>query len=344
MTATTSEKTKTLPAGSKVVPSGLGPGRSGPGSSRWKRASSSSPRNWLLWGGVGLVALIAAAVGVFLSPLLAVNRVEVSGVEGEAAEQVISEMEVLDTPMVLADPGKLSERAANLAWVAHVDVEKDWPRKLTAEVVTHRPIALVSNPSGSPESFVLTATGDRIPLGEAGPLEPFFDLLPTVALAPTGSDASAEATQETLMELVAMIGTLGPRSSEMLIGAELDSESNLELLVGGIPTVPSDSAEGTDSAEAGDVEAGAGPSGTATVRFGGLSNLAEKAIAVEAALGGSMVLDCMATLDVSVPSRIVVTRHPGCALPELEEPGDSADSAAGDLGTGDSATDTGEDR
>jgi hypothetical protein len=277
------------------------------------------PKRLLLWCALGLLGIVAMVAGAFFSPLLEVKKVEVTGVEGEAAQQVVDAMGVLDTAMLLADPAELSERASRVPWVAHAAVEKDWPNMVRIEVLPHRPTAVVSTGSAS---FILTTSGEHIAVGDGGPLEPFFKFLPevTVDLGASGdtggSDQSgSDDVDRTLMQVLRLLGT---QSSEMLLSANL-GEEGLELTVDGIPqTSPGEAGEeGTDNADgsAGETAAPEVQGGTAKVRFGELRNIPEKAIAMEAALGGSVLLDCLDVLDVSVPSRIVITRAPGCVMP-----------------------------
>lgn len=248
---------------------------------------------YVLWTVLGLLGLVAVAVGVVLSPLLAIKEVDVSGVEGEHASELVDSLGLIDEPLLLSDLATISEDARNIPWVANVVAEKDWPNTLRLTVTPQRPAMLVDTGSST---HVVTASGSVIPPESAGPLDAFVPALATLDLSDTelaGEVGESGSAPGPVIEVLSVFRLMGPSSIERLHSAAVADD--------GIVTFEMEQSFTNGPAPA-------------TIVFGLPTDVPEKAIAVEAALGGSVDLTCLEQLDVSVPSRIVITRAEGCEI------------------------------
>lgn len=112
--------------------------------SRWRRL-----RRMLL---VLLVAALATAVGwlVYLSPVLTVQRVTVSGVpDGDVA--AIRQLAAVppNTPLARVDTGAVADRIAGRPSVAHVSVARSYPQTLTVRITLRQPVLAIQQAGGS---------------------------------------------------------------------------------------------------------------------------------------------------------------------------------------------------
>ncbi len=101
-------------------------------------------RRRLLWGVVlgVVVALLVAALVVARSPLLAVDRVEVSGAvySDPAAIQAIVRRET-GSPMLAVDTGKVERAFEAIPWVERAEVRREWPHTLRVDLKERTPQA-----------------------------------------------------------------------------------------------------------------------------------------------------------------------------------------------------------
>ncbi len=106
-------------------------------------------RRWLAWrrllailGGAGLLAL--GAWLVFFSSVLAVDEVEVAGLDVLSAREVRSAAEVpMGEPLATVPVDAVAERVEALAPVAAVDVSRAWPNRVRIDVVERDAVAVV---------------------------------------------------------------------------------------------------------------------------------------------------------------------------------------------------------
>jgi cell division protein FtsQ len=93
---------------------------------------------------LGLVALAAVAVAVARSPLLAITDVEVTGVTGEAADEVRAAAAVVDGENLLAaDLAGAADRVRALPWVRDVAVRRVPPATVNVRVIPRQAAAVV---------------------------------------------------------------------------------------------------------------------------------------------------------------------------------------------------------
>jgi cell division protein FtsQ len=100
---------------------------------------------------VGSVLLaVAALVGLFMSPLLEVKRVEIKGAQHTSLNSVlaISGLNERGHPMISVDRFALAHRVERLPWVARAEVTRQWPNSVHVLVVERVPVGVVGVPGG----------------------------------------------------------------------------------------------------------------------------------------------------------------------------------------------------
>lgn len=248
-------------------------------------------RRLVRWGSLGAAAALTAGVGVLFSPLLDVDRLEVAGVEGDPAAQVVAASGLEEgTAMFGIRAGEVRERVESLPWVAHAEVVTDWPSRVRVRVTPHRPVATVAGGDDEPAALA-TSSGRVLAFDDVELLVPFTSSLPVLRVPRDLADGDPPTE---LRGLLAVLDGLRPATVAVL--------GELRLGEGGLLTL-----------------VGRGPLEGAEFFLGDATELPEKSHALEAALGGSIDLSCLELIDVSVPSRMTLQRRPDCAP---AEPGD----------------------
>lgn len=93
-------------------------------------------------GVVVLVAVIFVGWLIWFSPLLSVQRVEVVGVEGAAADQIRDLADIaLGVPIARIDTSIPLDRILTIPWLASAEVRRGWPAEVVVAVVPREPIA-----------------------------------------------------------------------------------------------------------------------------------------------------------------------------------------------------------
>jgi hypothetical protein len=244
--------------------------------SRWQRVGIAA---------LVVVGLLAVAVGALFSPLLDVDAVRVTGVEGDAASAVVdaSGVEVGD-PLVMLGTGDAARAVEDLPWVAHAEVVHRWPDAVRVRVLPERPVALVDRGRGEE---VVTSAGEVVARSDLTPLGE-LPALPVVA-APRDVDPA------TLSAAVSLVRQVRPEVLALLGPATVSAEGRLAF------------GPGAEAIEG------------ATVEVGAPDLVPAKVVAIEAALGGAVELRCLERVDVSVPSRLTILRRAGCEIPVGED-------------------------
>jgi cell division protein FtsQ len=226
----------------------------------------------LLSLGLGVLALVVAAVVASQTPLLDVDRVRIDGVGHTAAADVgrVARIEPGDT-MVGVDTDAAVARIEALPWIAHATVARRWPGTIEIHVTEREPLAVVEVADGrvalvDEKGRVLEVT--RKPPGE----------LPEVT-GVRGRIAEGEELGSGVRDALTVLRAL----RERLPGA-----------VGSIsPDLDAALAAGGD------------------IRFGSTDDLDDKVVAVETVLA-DVDMSCLALLDVRVPGSPALTRHQRC--------------------------------
>jgi cell division protein FtsQ len=102
---------------------------------------------------VGLLlamGVVASVIWLFRSPVLSIERVEVSGVAASAAGSVLTEAGlVVGTPLITVDEREVEARLEEDPWVVEATVSRQWPDVVSVDVVERVPVAWISAPTGS---------------------------------------------------------------------------------------------------------------------------------------------------------------------------------------------------
>lgn len=123
------------------------------------RRRTQRRRRWVrwLWLGLALAVLAGAVYLVGFSPLLAVAKVRITGIDVASKSEVTEAAAVeLGTPLVRLDVAGIAQRVAGLPPVAEVTVTRDWPDQVTI-AITEREARLMI-PSGT-GYLIADATG-----------------------------------------------------------------------------------------------------------------------------------------------------------------------------------------
>jgi cell division protein FtsQ len=120
-----------------------------------------------------LVLAVLAAVGwaVFLSPLLALGSVSVSGADGELtrAQVLAAARPPYGTPLPRVSTGAIRQRVAALPRVASVRVSRGWPTGLRISVVQRTAVAALQTDSASARYVFVDAVGVRFAAADRPP-------------------------------------------------------------------------------------------------------------------------------------------------------------------------------
>lgn len=111
----------------------------------WRR------RRWLrwLWPALATAAVAAVIYVVGFSPVLAVARVEISGVDVVSEQEVTQAAAVeLGTPLVRVDLSGIAERVAGLPPVAEVSVSRQWPDQVTIAITEREARLAIASGTG----------------------------------------------------------------------------------------------------------------------------------------------------------------------------------------------------
>lgn len=98
-----------------------------------------------------LVALVAGAGWlVFVSSVLAVERVQVSGVRTVSADRITGAAAVpVGEPLASVDVDEVRRRVEDLPVVAQADISRSWPHTVSIEVTERTPVAAVRSGGGA---------------------------------------------------------------------------------------------------------------------------------------------------------------------------------------------------
>lgn len=108
-------------------------------------------RRWLrwLWLVLGVAVLAGGVYLVGFSPVLAVSRVEITGTDILAEEEVSQAAAVqLGTPLVRLDIAGIAERVSGLPPVAEVEVTRQWPDQVTIAIAEREPRLAIASGTG----------------------------------------------------------------------------------------------------------------------------------------------------------------------------------------------------
>jgi cell division protein FtsQ len=164
-TQTSSDDREQPPAGRAAAPSRgirrLLPRRPRRGTTKPEgKLRESGRRRWPLF--VGLAVILAVFVGlgyvVFISPLLGVKSVSVTGASDELTTQVKAAVDIADgTPLARVDLDAVAAKVEAVPEVFEVEVARGWPDTVTIAVTPRVPVAVTS---ANGQYWLLDRTGD----------------------------------------------------------------------------------------------------------------------------------------------------------------------------------------
>jgi hypothetical protein len=294
---------------------------------RWVRARRAEGRRRLhLVAGLGVVVVVvAAAVGVAASPLLAVRTVVVSGADHETTAQVTAAAGLgSHPPMVTLDTGATERRIDSMPWVASARVSRHWPASVTVDVTERTAVAVVplsaapsaaatlSAVSAGAPTLLVDATGRVLGLAH-GTVPGLPVILDTRAPGPAGTWLAGTTSGARRASLAT------PLDAALLLATELPAELSADVvslqttpqgILSGIITVP---AEGL-ARSVDDTGKSAIPSGVQVpVTFGDSSDLPAKIVALQT-LMTQVDLSDVTGIDVSDSQRLNLTGNPQPAI------------------------------
>lgn len=233
-----------------------------------------------VWGSVAVVVGMCAALAVVaVSPLLDVDRVEVTGLSRVPVGEVHDATRtVRGRGLALVDLDDVRSRVEALPWVSRARVERRWPDHLVVRVTERAAVAVVVSDDGR-RSLVLT--GGRVP---RQPPSSADDRLPVIAL-------------------VGDVEVAGGRPLPPAVGAAVE-------MVAGLPASVKRLARTASVDSAGNAVVALAPTGSLVL--GTAERVQEKFDSAETMLSGAVQLSCLERLDLRIPTAPTLLRAPGC--------------------------------
>ena len=235
---------------------------------------------------LGIVLLAAAAWGISRTPLLDVDRITVTGADQAQVARILEDSNVsVGLPMLFLDVDEAQRSVAALPWVKSAQVWRDWPATVRVTVEPRVPAAAV--PASAGRTALIDANGYVIRWGPEPPAAPHvFD--------------AAEAVQVPHVS-VPFSGRLG----------DIHTDADGPLAV--VAAMPEDLRAwvSTVTLEADSDRMGLALVGGATVVLGEPVLIDDKISALRAMLA-TADLECVTTIDVTMPDIATVTRHSPC--------------------------------
>lgn len=225
-----------------------------------------------------LLGVLLLAVAATFSPVADVDRIEVEGTFRTPSDAIVEAggIEVGD-PTLYVDAGGAEAAVGELPWIASVAVERELPDTVRYVVEEREPTAVAGTADG--RSAVVDAQGRVVEVVAAEPSTVGLPVLEGVVAPPEPGGRLGDGADATLRVARALPGGLAPSVAVVR------------------------------SADDGTVELSLTPAGTA--RMGEADDL-EGAFVALASVLGAVRPECVAEVDVAVPSAPVLTRVPGC--------------------------------
>lgn len=266
-------------------------------------AGAPRRRHRLRWTLVGLlVVLVGAAAVVAFTPLVPVRTVDVQGDVGVPKERLLAAAGIqVGDPVARIDLRSARNGLRSLPQVASAKVVRNWDGTVRLTVTPERPLVGVVGPSSAAE---VSANGRVIKVvKDAAALPPILPRVTVDRLPRLRPGQTVGSPVDDVLEVYAEAS--GALLAELFDG-KVDASGALTFT---------------------------SPRG-GTILFGPVESVPSKLLAVETILGGRVVRNCLATLDVRDPERPTVSRQAGCAVS-----GPTTGGAAGSgAGTGNGGT------
>ncbi len=246
----------------------------------------------ILMVALGVVLAAAAAWGVSLTPLLDVDRMAVSGVDPANRAEILESSQLsVGMPMVFLDVDAAQSSIAALPWVRSARVWRDWPATVRIAVDPRVPAAVV--PAGGGRTALIDAYGYAIGWGAT----------------PAGLDAQADGSDPAAGSPLAGL----PHVSVPFSGQLGDIHTAADGPLAVVAAMPDDLRAWvrTVTVEEGQDRMGLELIGGATALLGDPVLIDDKISALRAVLA-TADLECITTIDVTMPDLATVTRHHPC--------------------------------
>lgn len=179
-------------------------------------------RSRRLMSGLAVLAVIAASVGLYFSPLLRVHNVEVTGTLALDPAQVAGLTEADGESMLTGDFEGARQRIAALPLVKSVEIERHWPQTVRVVVTERAPWAVWV--SGG-QAYVIDDEGVVLPNVTAPEGAPAINVLDGTATWAAGDRVDGDAVQLTRALLEQVPGRLALN----VAGIEWTNASGLTL-------------------------------------------------------------------------------------------------------------------
>lgn len=228
---------------------------------------------------VGAIVLVAVAfAGALRSPLLDVDRIEVSGAGRTGVDAVLADLGIeRGQPLIDVDLRAAGARVAALPWVDEVSLHRRLDGVVEVGISERVPVALVARADG--EEVVVDATGRVLaPRDEAGDVPP----------------------------LVRIVGASGPLEPGTHLARGLEE---VLAMAGSLATVAPGAVTELRATDDG-IRAALASGGQ--VRFGGADRSGAKVRSLVTVLE-QVDLSCLDELDLRLPGSPVLTREDGCS-------------------------------
>jgi cell division protein FtsQ len=223
----------------------------------------------------GLLVTLALAVGVSISPLLDVDRIAIAGASSTPASEVVAASGIIEgDAMVRLDVDTATEAVEALPWVDEAKIRRDFPSAVKIEVIERVPVGILR--AGETEALV-DASGRVL-----GPVVVGFTDLARieVALELPAPGQQIDAATLAALDLAAAVGS-GVEGHTVLVMQDEAGEMSL--------VVDDDIA----------------------VRLGDPERIETKIRSLATVLD-QVDLTCVATIDIRIADRAVLTRDEPC--------------------------------
>lgn len=181
-------------------------------------------------GAIGVVlALLTVAYLVTRSPLLDLDRVDVTGLEHTDRQMLLATGSLdLGQPMTDIDIDRARARIAALPWVDTVSIHRHWPNTLEVEVTERRAVAALTVEGGW---LVLDPTGRVLETRAARPTD-------LTVIAPTGATSEPGGSVGAVLPAISLAGYVTPDLRPWFIDIVLNADGGLDArLATGITVV-----------------------------------------------------------------------------------------------------------
>ncbi|MFT3715452.1 MAG: FtsQ-type POTRA domain-containing protein [Gordonia sp. (in: high G+C Gram-positive bacteria)] len=191
------------------------------------------PRRGRRWLRITGIVLVLAAIGglvaaAYLSPIMAVRNIDVTGNTTVPREEVLARADVAEgTPLLQVHTAAVAGRVAAIPAVESVRVDRHYPSGLAITVTERRPTALLD--LGDGRLGVMDRIGvvyrefDNRDALKAGPAGKVFDALPTLSVPTPGpKDPTTRAA-------LTVVGDLPDWLSRIVVSVSASSPADVKL-------------------------------------------------------------------------------------------------------------------